>query len=142
MYEHVDDFKLDALNCGTDYYADASLTPQNIDKAFKIYQHAKKGTTLLDAWLLGSIHANTEFHFASPLNWSNFWDENLQRITVTAREIIGITAHGYEIQRPSQKLEAVAVCINRDKAMAASLISYKDRVKRYVNRDVVSTLLR
>lgn len=25
MYEHFDDFKLDTLNCGTDYYADASL---------------------------------------------------------------------------------------------------------------------
>jgi len=219
MYEHFDDFKLDALNCGTDHYADASLKPQNIDKAFKIYQHAKNGTTLLDAegntiafgvtivgrlalsirtrkdngeeeyawipsdesfpsideimkenlgvlaedstsqigsilnskdwsllandaWLLGSIHANTEFHFASPLNWSNFWDENMQRITVTAREIIGITAHGYEIRRPSPKLESVAVCINRNKAMAASLITYKDYVKRYVSRDVVSTLLR
>lgn len=219
MYEHFDDFKLDALNCGKDYYRDASLTPQNIDSAFTIYQHAKNGTTLLDAdgntivfgvtivgrlalristrkdngeeeytwipsdesfssideimkenlgvlseesidqtgsilnsknwslltndaWLLGSIHANTEFHFASPLKWDNLWDDNMERITVTAREIIGITAHGYEIRRPNPKLESVAVCIDRNKAMAASLITYKDYVKRYVNRDVVSTLFR
>ena len=217
MYEHFDDFKLDALNCGTDYYYDASLKPQNIDNAFTIYLQAKNGTTLLDAdgntiafgvtivgrlalkvnnrkdngeeytwipsdesfpsideimkenlgilseestdqigsilnsknwsllandaWLLGSIHANTEFHFASPLRWSNLWDENMNRITVTAREIIGITSQGYEICRPNPKLEAVAVCIDRNKAMAASLITYKDYVKRYVNRDVVSTLL-
>jgi len=46
MYELFDDFKLDALNCGTDYYSDDSLKPQNIDNAFKIYQHAKNGTTL------------------------------------------------------------------------------------------------
>ena len=219
MYEHFDDFKLDALDCGTDYYADASLKPQNIDNAFKIYQHAKNGTTLLDAdgntiafgvtivgrlalrvstrkdngeeeytwipsdesfpsideimkenlgilaedstgqigsilnsknwsllandaWLLGSIHANTEFHFASPLRWNNLWDDNMERITVTAREIIGITAHGYEIRRPNPKLESVAVCIDRSKAMAASLITYKDYVKRYVNRDIVSALFR
>ena len=218
MYEHFDDFKLDALNCGTDYYADASLKPHNIDNAFKIYQHAKNGTTLLDAdgntivfgvtivgrlalrvstrkdngeeeytwipsdesfpsideimkenlgilteesadksesilnsknwsllandaWLLGSIHAVTEFHFASPISLSNLWDENMQRITVTAREIIGITAHGYEIRRPNPKLESVAICVDRNKAMAASLITYKDCVKRYVNRDIVSTLL-
>jgi hypothetical protein len=217
MYEHFDDFKLDALNCGKDYYCDASLKPQNIDTAFKIYQHAKSGTTLLDAdgntiafgvtivgrlalrvstrkdhgeeeytwipsdesfpsideimkenlgvlaeestgqigsilnsknwsllandaWLLGSIHANTEFHFASPISLSNLWDENMKRITVTAREIIGITAQGYEICRPNPKLEAVAVCIDRNKATTASLITYKDYVKRYVNRDVVSTL--
>ena len=208
MYEHFDDFKLDALNCGTDYYADASLKPQNIDSAFKIYQRAKKGTTLLDAdgntiafgvtivgrlalrvntskdngeeeytwvpsdesfpsideimkenlgilaedsldkigsilnstnwsllandaWLLGSIHAITEFHFASPISLSNLWDENMKRITVTGREIIGITEHGYEIRRPNPKLESVAVCIDRNKAMAASLITYKDYVKRY-----------
>jgi hypothetical protein len=219
MYELFDDFKLDALNCGTDYYADASLKPQNIDNAFKIYQHARNGTTLLDAdgntiafgvtivgrlalrvntskdnseeeytwvpsdesfpsideimkenlgilteeaadksgsilnsknwsllandaWLLGSIHAVTEFHFASPISLSNLWDENMQRITVTAREIIGITAHGYEICRPNPKLESVAICIDKNKAMAATLITYKDYVKRYVNRHIVSTLLR
>ena len=219
MYEHFDDFKLDALNCGTDYYADASLKPQNIDSAFKIYQRAKKGTTLLDAdgntiafgvtivgrlalrvstrkdngeeeytwipsdesfpsideimkenlgilaedsldkigsilnstnwsllandaWLLGSIHAITEFHFASPISLSNLWDENMKRITVTGREIIGITEHGYEIRRPNPKLESVAICIDKNKAMAASLITYKDYVKRYVNRHMVSTLLR
>ena len=219
MYEHFDDFKLDALNCGTDYYADASLKPQNIDSAFKIYQRAKKGTTLLDAdgntiafgvtivgrlalrvstrkdngeeeytwipsdesfpsideimkenlgilaedsldkigsilnstnwsllandaWLLGSIHAITEFHFASPISLSNLWDENMKRITVTGREIIGITEHGYEIRRPNSKLESVAICVDRNKAMAASLITYKDYVKTYVNRNIVSTLLR
>ena len=219
MYELFDDFKLDALNCGTDYYSDASLKPQNIDNAFKIYQHAKNGTTLLDAdgntiafgvtivgrlalrvstskdngeeeytwipsdesfpsideimkenlgilteesadksgsilnsknwsllandaWLLGSIHAVTEFHFASPISLSNLWDENMKRITVTAREIIGITEHGYEICRPNPKLESVAICIDKNKAMAASLITYKDYVKRYVNRHIVSTLLR
>jgi len=219
MYELFDDFKLDALNCGTDYYADGSLKPQNIDNAFKIYQHAKNGTTLLDAdgntiafgvtivgrlalrvntrkdngeeeytwipsdesfpsideimkenlgilteqsadksgsildsknwfllandaWLLGSIHAITEFHFASPISLSNLWDENMQRITVTAREIIGIAAHGYEICRPNPKLESVAICIDKNKAMAATLITYKDYVKRYVNRHMVSTFLR
>jgi len=219
MYELFDEFKLDALNCGTDYYSDASLKPQNIDNAFKIYQHAKNGTTLMDvdgntiafgvtivgrlalrvntskgngeeeyswvpsdesfpsideimkenlgilteesadksgsilnsknwsllandAWLLGSIHAVTEFHFASPISLSNLWDENMKRITVTAREIIGITEHGYLICRPNPKLESVAICIDKNKAMAASLITYKANVNRYVNRHIVSTLLR
>ena len=84
----------------------------------------------------------TEFHFASLISLRNLWDENMKRITVTAREIIGITAHGYEIRRPNPKLESVAICVDRNKAMAASLKTYKDYVKTYVNRNIVSTLLR
>lgn len=219
MYKHSNEFMRDALECGTDYYSDASLNPQNIDSAFKIYQHARQGTTLLDAdgntipfgltivgrlalrisirkdngeedytwvpsdasfpsidaimkenlgtlaeestgpigsildtrnwsllandaWLLGSIQAMTEFHFASPLSWSNLWDNTMARITVTAREVIGITTQGYEICKPHPKLEAVAVCVNKNKAMAASLISYKDQVKRYGNLAGLKSLVK
>jgi hypothetical protein len=87
-----------------------------------------------DAWLLGGLHAQTEFHFASPLSWKNLWDEEAQRMTVTAREAIGITMHGYQIQRPEPKLEAVAVCIDQQKAQAASLTSYRNRVESASSR--------
>jgi len=217
MYEHFENFKRDALACGAAYYPDASLQPQNIDAAFKIYRNANKGTTLLDAdgntiafgvtivgrlalkvktrkendeeeytwlpsdesfpsidsimkenlgilaegpahqigsildskswsllandaWLLGGIHASTEFHFASPLRWSNLWDDNMGRITVTAREVIGITSHGYKISRPNPKLEAVAVCIGRNKAMTASLLTYKEYSQNYTSRDMLLQL--
>jgi hypothetical protein len=63
-----------------------------------------------DAWLLGGLHALTEFHFASPLRWKNLWDDGEKRMSITAREVLGITAHGYKILRPNNKLEAVAVC--------------------------------
>ena len=43
-----------------------------------------------DAWLLGGIHAQTEFHFASPLRWENLWDSEFDRLTVTGREVVGI----------------------------------------------------
>ena len=49
MYQYFEAFRKDALACGGVYYPDVSLKPQNIDAAFKIYQTAKKGTTLLDA---------------------------------------------------------------------------------------------
>jgi len=81
-----------------------------------------------DAWLLGGIHARTEFHFASPLRWENLWDA---RMTVTAREVIGITAFGYRISRPVPKLEAVALCTDEKKVAAASLSAYKKEVQRY-----------
>jgi hypothetical protein len=84
-----------------------------------------------DAWLLGGIHARTEFHFASPLRWENLWDEGGSRMTVTAREVIGITAFGYRISRPIPKLEAVAQCTDTKKASAASLPAYKKEVQKY-----------
>jgi len=52
-------------------------------------------------------------------------------MTVTAREVIGITAFGYRIRRPVPKLEAVAQCIDEKKAAAASLPAYKNEVKKY-----------
>ena len=82
-----------------------------------------------DAWLLGSIHANTEIHFASPLSWTNLWDEPKHRITVTAREAIGITSMGYKIERPT-KLEAVATCTNVRLAQNSSLLTYKTEVEK------------
>jgi hypothetical protein len=84
-----------------------------------------------DAWVLGGIHACTEFHFASPLWWENLWDERGRRMTVTAREVIGITAFGYRISRPVPKLEAVAKCIDEKKAAEASLPAYQKEVQKY-----------
>src|SRR5690242_13771350 len=63
-----------------------------------------------EAWVLGGLHAETEFHFASPLRWSNLWDASRDRMTVTGRELLGIVAHGYEIRHPNPKLEQVAIC--------------------------------
>ena len=184
MYTSFEDFQRDAAACGIAHYPDASLHPQALDAAFKIYNNARCATTLLnaegetvpfgitvvgrlalksrlvdgreefewipsdesfpsidaimrenlgtlserrsdqvgsildsktlsllanDAWLIGSIHAVTEFHFASPLICSNLWDDNKNRLTVTGREAIGIVSHGYEVRRPNPKLEAVGV---------------------------------
>jgi hypothetical protein len=84
-----------------------------------------------DSWLLGGIHAETEFHFASPLRWSNLWDEDKNRISVTAREVIGIMSFGYKIIRPNPKLEAVAICSDKQTAMTASLLKYKEKIQMY-----------
>jgi hypothetical protein len=84
-----------------------------------------------DAWVLGGIHARTEFHFASPFKWENLWDERGNWMTVTAREVIGITAFGYRVSRPVPKLEAVARCSDENKAVSASLPAYKNEVQKY-----------
>jgi hypothetical protein len=84
-----------------------------------------------DAWLLGGIHAKTEFHLASPLRWENLWAPGAGRMTVTAREAISIMACGYEIIRPNPKLEAVAICTDAAKAKRASLLSLKGALLEY-----------
>ena len=82
-----------------------------------------------DAWLLGGIHAQTEFHFASPLRWENLWDSDFDRLTVTGREVVGIVASGYEIDRPIAGMEAIAQCVIPEKAATLSLINYKEAIK-------------
>jgi hypothetical protein len=84
-----------------------------------------------DAWLLGGIHALTEFHFASPLRWQNLWDEAADRMTVTAREVIGIVTFGYAVVRPNPRLEAVAVCRDETRAATASLPDYQAAVRAH-----------
>jgi hypothetical protein len=88
-----------------------------------------------DAWVLGGIHAGTEFHFASPLRWENLWATGAGRMTVTAREVICIMACGYEIVRPNPTLEAVAILTDAAKANGASLLSLKDALCRYADSE-------
>jgi hypothetical protein len=88
-----------------------------------------------DAWVLGGIHATTEFHFASPLRWENLWAFSGQRMTVTAREAICISASGYEVLRPNPKLEAVAVCADAATARASSLLSFKENLLRFTGME-------
>lgn len=91
-----------------------------------------------DAWLLGGIHARTEFHFASPLRWENLWDAASGRMTITAREVIGIVTFGYRIQTTA--LEPVGVCVDAALARSASLPMYRDAVVRYSGRDALARL--
>ena len=83
-----------------------------------------------DAWLLGGIQAHTEFHLASPLRWENLWDKRGNRMTVTAREVIGISSFGYSIIRPVPQLEAIAQCTEEIKAKSATLAAYKKAVQK------------
>jgi hypothetical protein len=99
------------------------------DQVGSILDSKKWSLLANDAWLIGSIHAGTEFHFASPLINNNLWDNNKNRLTVSGREAIGIVSHGYEIRLPNPKLEAVAVCTDPAKARAATLLTYKSQVE-------------
>jgi hypothetical protein len=95
-----------------------------------------------DAWVLGGIHARTEFHFASPLRWENLWATSAGRMTVTAREAICIVASGYEIIRPNPKLEAVAICVDATKANQASLLSLNRALLEYRDSEGLQSFYR
>jgi len=92
-----------------------------------------------DAWLLASLHSLTEFHLASPLHWTNMWDDKRERITITAREVIGIASSGYVITRPYPAMEPVAVCHNQRLALTASLLTHKAHIASYQKKDKKST---
>ena len=98
-----------------------------------IFCYPYKDWTFLinDAWLLGSIHAKVEMHIASPLQWDNFCLAHENRMSMMARELIGLTASGYELTRPSQKLEVVAVCVDEEKAKKTTLLTLKAEVEKY-----------
>lgn len=83
-----------------------------------------------DAWLLGSIHALTEFHFASPFPLENLWDQKEGRPTVMGRELIGIDSVGYKIYRPYPNQEVIAICPENKKEMVknSTLPDYKNAV--------------
>jgi hypothetical protein len=106
-----------------------------------------------DAWLLGGVNSHTDFRIVSPLTWENLWNEKEHRMTVTARELIGITSFGYKIRpsknkdgdqfeikgNPQEGIEegnmvayAYAECIDKDLASSASLIAYKENVQRFI----------
>lgn len=92
-----------------------------------------------DAWVLGGLHSLTEFHFASPLRWSNLWDEANQRMSIMAREVIGITSSGYQLMRPNTQLETIATYYSRQEAVNASLLTYKDHVLMYQKKNAIQT---
>ena len=121
-----------------------TLSEESADQIGAILDAERWSLLANDAWLLGGIHAKTEFHFASPLGWDNLWDRELERMTVTGREVLGIMTHGYQIIRPNPKLEAIATCVNIETAMTASLLTYKEQVQRHRTYDamvkVVKTL--
>lgn len=52
-----------------------------------------------DAWLLGGIEGGKHFLLLSPLSLMNLYDEDSRRMTVTAREAIGLVKLGYSFAR-------------------------------------------
>jgi hypothetical protein len=86
-----------------------------------------------DAWLLGGLHSTNPFYLASGRTSDNVKGTNAAYpMTVTGRELIGITSSGYEIVSGHPSLGEVARPVNTDAARSASLITYAEAVQNAV----------
>lgn len=78
-----------------------------------------------DAWLMGGIHAHLDFYVASPRTEQNLLDPKFD-VTVTGREIFGLTTFGYTVH-PNTRLGEVYVCTDEKRASAATFVAYTSK---------------
>ncbi len=96
--------------------------------------NSDKWTMLMnDAWLLGGLHSTNPIYLASGRTEANVQGTNPEfPMTVTGRELIGITSHGYEIGAGHPSLGEVARPVDKDAARSASLITYAEALQKAV----------
>lgn len=96
--------------------------------------NSEKWTMLMnDAWLLAGLHSRNPFYLASGRTAENVKGTNPDfPMTVTGRELIGITSSGYEVVAGHPALGEVARPINKDAAKNATLRTYAEAVKNAV----------
>ena len=86
-----------------------------------------------DAWLLGGLHSTNPIYLASGRTSENVKGTNpAYPMSVTGRELIGITSFGYEIVSGHPSLGEVARPVNQEAARSASLITYAEAVQNAV----------
>ena len=110
------------------------ISEKDKDDFGPILQSQNWSIFLNDCWLLGSIHALTEFHFASSITKDNLWKRATppipnQNLTVMARELIGIDNFGYRVR--TTRLEPVAVCTEDNHATEATFAQYCNRINHF-----------
>jgi hypothetical protein len=80
---------------------------------------------LNDAWLMGGIHAGLDFYLASPRTKDNIYDEEFG-LTVTGRELLGLTTFGYKFPPKSAIGDAYPMqCADRTRASNATFQEYE-----------------
>ncbi|PVZ67730.1 hypothetical protein [Pelagibaculum spongiae] len=79
---------------------------------------------LNDAWLLGGIHAQIQFHLASPRHRDNIINPSGSFLTVTGRELIGLVAFGYRFVKSKNTEQEIAVPFDIKKARNANFEQY------------------
>ncbi len=96
--------------------------------------NSEKWTMLMnDAWLLGGLHSTNPFYLASGRTPENVKGTNPDfPMTVTGRELIGITSSGYEIVADHPALGEVAQPFDKDVARSANLRTYAEAIQNAV----------
>jgi hypothetical protein len=88
---------------------------------------------LNDSWLLGGVHAEAEFHLASPRHRDNVVDPAGGYLTVTGRELTGLKEFGYRFVSAGYLDQEIAICSNKAAARAADFAKIWAAVERQDN---------
>jgi hypothetical protein len=95
-----------------------------------------------DAWVLGGIHSHTPFYLASPRTQVNVAAGAPRGMTVTGRELIGVTTFGYEIVHAHASLGETARLAqgHANNANGATLHAYRVAVAAALHNGVLTQL--
>ena len=90
----------------------------------------KWSPVLNDSWILGGIHRLADFVLYSPRSFQNLWENSSFRVgmVVTARELSGLTAFGYERQTVTGE-QVKYICTDKTKAQSADLLAYDAMIR-------------
>jgi hypothetical protein len=90
-----------------------------------------KWTSLInDCWLLAGVNSLQQYYACSPIIWKNVLDKNYA-VTVTGRELIGLTLAGYSEKQVSGGGKCFVYTLGKEEqARGLSLTDYDDQMVR------------
>ncbi len=130
--EEIDLYNLGATNHSSE---NADIRASFTGRGSVLHYNSNWHFLLNDSWLLGGIHANHEFHLASPRHMNNLIDSNASGrfLTVMGRELIGLLEFGYAFKKVGYMGQEIAVCFDKQKAKQADFARYWQAIDRQEN---------
>jgi len=122
-------------------YTGFGFSPGNVGSILNFYQGNKNQWHFAynDSWILGGLHGQVEFQMISPRNKDNLWEGSPGFMTVTGRELVGLTSFGYSIQKTG--LNDILYCTDRPTASAADFQKYHARLDAMNSRAAMYRLV-
>ena len=114
-------------NMVTDHLGMPTTNLFDIGAQGNVLKMDKWATHMNDAWILGGMHRGANFRLVSRRIAENLWNAGGGYLIVTAREMLGLNAFGYQMQQigPQQ------VFVQQTRASRfENLVSYDDMIRR------------
>ena len=135
--------EVDLFNLGATHHSPVNQDVRASYSGTGSVLHYRSGWHFLlnDAWLLGGVHSESEFHLASPRHRNNIVDPKGNVLTVTGRELTGLNEFGYKFQKVGYMNQQIAVCAVSSKARTADFSLYWAAIERQGNGSSVDPIL-